>query len=66
MMALFNGVALGCHSGEKGAQRGWCRGREVVLLTEVEIKAGPFVIIGAEGLRDPRLVQSAVKTGGQM
>ena len=66
MMPLFNGVAFSCEFGQKGTQRGGCGWWEVVLLTKVEKKGGPFLIIPTEYLGNVRLVQAPLKTGRQM
>ena len=62
VMSLFNGVLFGCEFGEKRAERGRCRRREIVFLAEIEIKPNPFAVVRSEGLRHMCLVEAALET----
>jgi hypothetical protein len=66
VVALLDGVAFGREFGQKGPERGWCRWREAVFLTKVDVKPGPFMIVLMEGLGHVRLVQAPLETSSQL
>jgi len=63
-MALLDRVAFSREFGQKRTQRRWCGWREIVLLTEVDIKPGPFVVVQVEGFGHMSLVQAPFETSG--